>query len=52
MKQYIGCDAQARYSIFVSMDEGGKASAPVRVAHEELEMRRFLAGLPAGSPVA
>lgn len=52
MRKYIGCDAHARYSIFVSMDETGKAGAPVRVEHDELEMRRFLAGLPTGSPVA
>jgi len=52
MKQYIGCDAHARYSIFVSMDENGKAAAPTRVEHDELEMRRFLSTLPAGSPVA
>jgi len=52
MKQYIGCDAHARYSIFVSMDANGKVSVPVRVEHEELEMRRFLGSLPAGSPVA
>ncbi len=52
MKQYIGCDAHARYSIFVSMDENGKSSAPVRVEHDELEMRRFLGSLSPGSPVA
>src|ERR1700761_3769829 len=52
MKQYIGCDAHAGYSIFVSMDETGKAAGPVRVEHDELEMRRFLGTLPAGSPVA
>lgn len=52
MKQYIGCDAHARYSIFVSMDENGKTSAPTRVEHDELEMRHFLGRLPAGSPVA
>jgi len=52
MKKYIGCDAHARYSIFVSMDERGKAGPPVRVEHDELEMCRFLSTLPAGSPVA
>lgn len=52
MKQYIGCDAHARYSIFVSMDETGKVGRPVRVEHDDLEMRRFLGNLPAGSPVA
>src|SRR5579863_6581767 len=41
IRKYVGCDAHARYSIFVSMDEGGKLSAPVRVEHEELEMRQF-----------
>ena len=38
MKQYIGCDAHARYLIFVSIDEKGKASPPVRVEHDELEV--------------
>lgn len=52
MKQYIGCDAHARYSIFVVMDEHGKAGLPVRVEHDELEMSRFLCTLAAGSPVA
>ena len=52
MKQYIGCDAHARYSIFVSMDENGRADKPVRVEHDELEMERFLRTLPTGSPVA
>lgn len=52
MKQYIGCDAHARYSIFVSIDEQGKASAPVRVEHDELEMQRFLHSVPSGSAVA
>jgi len=52
MKQYIGCDAHARYSIFVSIDEKGRASSPVRVEHDELEVRRFLSSLPAGSAVA
>ena len=52
MKQYIGCDAHARYSIFVSLDENGRTGKPVRVEHDELEMRGFLSTLPAGSPVA
>ena len=52
MKQYIGCDAHARYSVFVSMDENGRADKPVRVEHDELEMERFLRTLPTGSPVA
>src|ERR1700747_3563231 len=52
MKQYIGCNAHARYSIFVSLDENGRTGKPVRVEHDELEMRGFLSTLPAGSPVA
>jgi hypothetical protein len=27
MEKYIGCDAHARYSIFVSMDEAGRVHA-------------------------
>jgi transposase len=52
MKKYIGCDAHARYSIFVVMEENGNCAPPVRVEHDEGEMRRYLATLPAGSPVA
>ena len=52
MKKYIGCDAHARYSIFVVMDENGNCAPPVRVEHDEWEMRRYLATLPPGSPVA
>jgi transposase len=52
VKKYIGCDAHARYSIFVSLREDGQWDAPVRVEHNELEMERFLKRLPAGSPVA
>jgi len=51
-KKYIGCDAHARYSIFVVMDENGRCDPPVRVEHDEWEMRRYLATLPPGSPVA
>ena len=52
MKKYIGCDAHARYSIFVTMDESGRTEAPVRVEHDELEMRRYLGSLPNGAAVA
>jgi hypothetical protein len=52
VKKYIGCDAHARYSIFVSLREDGQWDRPVRVEHNELEMERFLKQLPAGSPVA
>jgi len=52
MKQYIGCDAHRKYSIFVSVDERGKASAPQRVEHDREAFRAFLRTLPAESPVA
>ena len=41
-KQYIGCDAHRRYSVFVVMDEKGHASQPVRIAHERSELREYL----------
>jgi hypothetical protein len=48
----IGCDAHKKFSVFVAMDESGKASAPVRVAHDRSEYMRFLHALPAGSEIA
>ena len=52
MKQYIGCDAHRRYSVFVSVDSNGKASPPTRVEHDREEYRKFLKTLPEASPVA
>lgn len=52
MEQYIGCDAHRKYSIFVSVDGNGKASAPTRVEHDREEFRKFLRSLPQASPVA
>ncbi len=52
MKQFIGCDVHKRYSVFVSMDEAGKASRAVRVTHGDGELETYLSGLPAGTPVA
>jgi transposase len=49
---WMGCDAHRKYSIFVAMDEKGKASAPVRVEHDRAEFRRFLRGIAAGTAVA
>ena len=33
MKQYIGCDAHSRYSVFVSVDETRRIGPPVRIDH-------------------
>lgn len=52
MKQFIGCDVHKKYSVFVSMDGEGQSSRPVRVAHEGVELEKYLASLPPGSPVA
>ena len=52
VKKYIGCDSHARYSVFVSMDEKGKVSAPVRVEHQSRDLRDYLAGLEEGTPVS
>jgi transposase len=52
MKQFIGCDSHRRYSVFVGMDEHGKATAPVRVEHDGEALEKFLATLPAGADVA
>jgi hypothetical protein len=51
MEQYIGCDSHRRYSVFVVMDEKGRATAPMRVEHNRSEVRDFLKRLPAGSNV-
>jgi len=52
MKEYIGCDAHKKYSVFVSVNEHGHPGRPVRVSHERELYRQFLASLPAGSPIA
>lgn len=52
MKQFIGCDSHARYSVFVSIDEQGRVGAPVRVEHGSRELRDYLATLEPGTPVA
>jgi transposase len=49
---FMGCDAHRRYSVFVAMDEKGKASAPVRVEHDRQQFRMFLRRLPPGTNVA
>jgi hypothetical protein len=51
MKKYIGCDAHARYSVFVSVDEKGQAAAPVRVAHGGRDLRDYLGSLEPSTPI-
>jgi len=52
VKQYIGCDAHARYSVFVSVDETGRIGAPVRVDHLGRGLRDYLQALEKDTPVA
>jgi transposase len=52
MRQFIGCDSHRKYSVFVGMDENGKASAPVRVEHHTTEFRQYLASLAGGTAIA
>ena len=49
---FVGCDAHRRYSVFVSVDENGKASKPTRVEHEGSALTEYLASLPKGADVA
>jgi transposase len=52
VKQYIGCDAHARYSVFVSVDETGRVGPAVRVDHFGRGLRDYLQGLEKETPVA
>jgi len=52
MKQFIGCDAHKKYSVFVAVNERGEASPAIRVGHDREQYRQFLERLPAGSPIA
>ena len=52
MKQFIGCDSHARYSVFVCVNEAGKIGAPIRVEHGGRDLRDYLGTLEKGTPVA
>jgi hypothetical protein len=52
VKQYIGCDAHRKYSVFRIQGESGPMGPAIRVNHERGELERFLGSLEPGSPVA
>jgi transposase len=52
VRSYIGCDAHRRYSVFVSVDENGRASQPTRVEHAGNALAEYLASLPAEVDIA
>lgn len=52
MKQFIGCDAHKKFSVFASIDEAGVYGRSIRVAHEREVFREYLRELPPGSEIA
>lgn len=52
MEQFIGCDAHKQFSVFVAVDEKGRAGEAVRVPHERGLYREFLSRLPDQSSIA
>jgi hypothetical protein len=44
MPQWIGCDAHKKFSVFVAVDERGKAGHAVRVEHKREVFRTYLEG--------
>jgi len=52
MKYYIGNDAHKKYSVFVTVNENGRAGSPERVPHDKDLYKKYLATLPQGSPIA
>jgi transposase len=52
MKEYIGCDAHKKYSVFVRVNEKGQCGPAVRVNHDLETYRQFLASLPPHSDIA
>jgi transposase len=52
MEQFIGCDAHKQFSVFVAVDEKGRAGEAVRVPHDRGLYREFLSRLPGQSAIA
>lgn len=52
MQPVVGCDAHKKFSVFVSVDQHGKASRPVRVDHDRDLYCKYLGTLPPGSEIA
>ena len=52
MQPVIGCDAHKKFSVFVSVDQHGKPSRPVRVDHDRNLYCEYLRTLPPASEIA
>jgi len=47
MEQFIGCDAHKKFSVFVAVNEKGRAREAIRVVHDRQVYRATLVGFPA-----
>ena len=52
MEQFIGCDAHKKFSVFVAVDEKGRAGEALRLFTIGRPFREFLARLPSRSEIA
>jgi transposase len=52
MELFFGCDAHKNFSVFVAVNEKGHAGEALRVVHDRVVFREFLARLPAHSSIA
>jgi transposase len=52
MKPVIGCDAHKNYSVFVQLNDDGKASVPIRIEHDRQRFREYLNSLAESSEIA
>ena len=52
MPTVIGCDAHKHFSVFVAINERGKAATPVRVEHDRAAYLHYLQTLPSASEIA
>jgi transposase len=52
MNYYTGCDAHKKYSVFVTINEGGNVGKFERVEHDKELYRKYLNYLPTGSRIA
>ena len=52
MEQFIGCDAHKKFSVFVVVNEKGRAGEAVRVVRDRQVYHEFLARFPPRSEIA
>jgi len=52
MKNFFGCDAHKKYSMFASINEEGHRAHCIKVKNDRHQFRCFLNTLPPGSPIA